>query len=134
METPPARIQDTQAATIPIPRAETAEELVHKGELKEAKKKAARKKNILDMEEPPPRPPMGFLEKIVSSTHFDVMMGLIILLNTLVMFVSGQMRGMHEGWKLGLRDGDPNWSLHASRFDIIEDYLIKFWIFCVDVD
>jgi hypothetical protein len=58
---------------------------------------------------------------MVSSPYFDVLMGVTIVANTLIMVVGIQMEGLHFGWELGQRDADPNWKLHQGRFLLAED-------------
>jgi len=66
-------------------------------------------------------PPMSLGEKIISHPVFDVVMGAVILANTCIMFAAIQLKGLHEGWKLGVRDTDPNWAEHEGRFEMMED-------------
>lgn len=64
--------------------------------------------------------PMTFLERIVTSVYFETLITLLILVNLILMVVSLQLKGLHNGSQLGLRPDDINWSELQPLYDFME--------------
>jgi hypothetical protein len=63
------------------------------------------------------------LQAIVLSTKFEVAMSLVIVANTIIMFMSLQLKNLNAGWRMGVAMSDGNWDYHSGNFEVIEHML-----------
>lgn len=59
------------------------------------------------------------IQRVVSSTSFEICMGFVILMHAVVMMATLQLKGEHEAYKLGLQ-GVDGWSDHKLHFELLE--------------
>lgn len=62
------------------------------------------------------------IRQVLTHTYFELAMSVVILANTGAMFVSLQLKGMHQAMLLGLSVSDDSWEGTAKgRFEILEN-------------
>lgn len=70
----------------------------------------------------------SLVARILMHPYFEIFIASVILLNTAAMFVNLQLKGLHAGWKLGLRDDAVDLDAIQAQFDMFEHFFMSVYV------